>query len=206
MRTVALALLAAAVPGDRLGTRKDVEDQLELQRYASDAVMIAAGASRPEANRPPGARSSRQLPAGSSALRFTFASPSFDGDFLGRAQTMYRTRLEGLESEWTPWSADTVREFSNLPFRRLAFQVEARGPGGQAGPPASWSFAIMPPWWLTRWMFAGYAIAGVASLAGVVHGRTRTLGRRAKALAMGGEERLIVDRGHACLTCEPWAA
>lgn len=29
-------------PGDRLGTRKDVEDQIELQRYASDAVMIAA--------------------------------------------------------------------------------------------------------------------------------------------------------------------
>ena len=30
------------VPGDRLGTKKDVEDQLALQQYASDQVKAQA--------------------------------------------------------------------------------------------------------------------------------------------------------------------
>jgi len=116
------------------------------------------------------------------ALRFTFASPRFEGDFLGRAQTQYRTRLEGLEPAWTPWSEDTVRELSNLPFRRLTFRVEARGPDGRAGTAAAWTFAIAPPWWLARWAFGGYAVLGLLSLAGIVRWRTRALRDRAAAL------------------------
>lgn len=138
--------------------------------------LIFGGATDPAFN------SKVPLASARTSLRFTFAAPSFDGDFIGRAQTQYRTRLDGLEAEWTPWSADTVREFSNLPFRALTFRVEARGPDGRIGPPASWAFTIASPWWLTRWAFGGYAALAVMSVGGVVRWRTHALRRRAAHL------------------------
>jgi signal transduction histidine kinase len=115
-------------------------------------------------------------------LRFTFAAPSFSGDFLGQAQTQYRTRLDGLETDWTPWSGDTVREFSNLPFRALTFRVEARSPDGHVGPAAAWLFAIAPPWWLKPWAWAGYAALALLAIGGVVRSRTHALRHRAAQL------------------------
>ena len=46
------------------------------------------------------ARAPATLHAEQSGLRVTFAAPAFDGDFLGRAQTEYRTRLDGLEVDY----------------------------------------------------------------------------------------------------------
>lgn len=122
------------------------------------------------------------LNSSQNTLRFTFAAPVFDGDFLGRAQTVYRTRLDGLESDWTPWSPDTVREFSNLPFRALTFRVEARGPDGRSGPAAAWAFVLAPPWWLTPWAFASYVLAALAAFVALVRWRTQRLRRRAAHL------------------------
>lgn len=122
------------------------------------------------------------LGSAQNTLRFTFASPTFAGDFLGQAQTQYRTRLDGLEADWTPWSADNVREFSNLPFRALTFRVEARGPDGRTGPVAAWAFTIAPPWWLTPWALAADVLLGLAILSGVVRWRLRALRRRAAHL------------------------
>lgn len=124
----------------------------------------------------------RVLPPAQDALRFTFAAPAFVGDFLGHAQTLYRTRLDGLETAWTDWSPDTVREFSNLPFRTLTFRVEARGPDGRSGPAETWTFAIAPPWWLTGWAMGGYALLGLSGVAGLVRWRTQRLRRRADEL------------------------
>jgi signal transduction histidine kinase len=118
----------------------------------------------------------------SNTLRFTFVSPAFEGDVLGRAQTQYRTRLDGLEEGWTTWSTDTVREFSNLPFRAFTLRVEGRDPDGRRGPESAWAFAIAPPWWLTGWAMGGGALLGLAGIAGLVRWRTQQLHVRASAL------------------------
>jgi hypothetical protein len=131
----------------------------------------------------PASTTSHLIPnPGHTTLRFTFVAAAFAGDFLGRPQTQYRTRIEGLEPRWTPWSGDTVREVSNLPFRPLTFHVEARGPDGQAGPATTWAFAIAPPWWRTPWAHGGYVALGLLAVAGLVRWRTGALRRRTDQL------------------------
>src|SRR5207244_13323940 len=45
-----------------------------------------------------------------------------------------------------------------------------------------WVFAIMPPWWLTRWAMSGYAVLGLAGVGGLFRWRTNALRRRAAHL------------------------
>ncbi len=116
------------------------------------------------------------------ALRIRFTAPSFTGDHLGRSQLQFRTRLEGLDAEWTAWTTETQRDFTNLPYRDFTFRVEARDDQGRTSPAATLAFAVTPPWWLARWVFAGYGLLGIAGVFGLVRWRTHALRRRGAQL------------------------
>jgi sensor histidine kinase YesM len=96
--------------------------------------------------------------------------------------TRYRTRLEGLDSDWSAWSDETLRDFTNLPYRDFVLHVQARDDQGVESAPATFAFSIAPPWWLTRWMFAGYGAFALAGVAGLVRWRTHALRQRAARL------------------------
>jgi hypothetical protein len=116
------------------------------------------------------------------SLRFEYAAALFASDHRGRPLVQYRTRLEGLDHDWTPWSAEPRRDFTNLPYRDFNFRLQARDPGGRVSDETRVAFAIAPPWWLWRTAIAGYTLAGLAGLGGVVKLRTRALHRRAERL------------------------
>jgi hypothetical protein len=140
----------------------------------ADGATFAAG--------PPPAPPGLALPATANALRVLLAAPAFAPDHLGRARLSFRTYLEGLDKEWTPWSAETQRDFTNLPYRRFSLQVQARTADGRTGPVATLALAIAPPWWLTAWARAGYALLASAAIFGLVRWRTRVLRRRNEQL------------------------
>ena len=48
-------------------------------------------------------------------LRFEFAAPTF----FDETATEYQTRLDGLDADWSAWSRETRRDFTNLGLRRL---------------------------------------------------------------------------------------
>jgi len=123
------------------------------------------------------------------ALRISFAAPAFSTDHAGVVHTRYRTRLDGLDAEWSPWSGQTERELTNLPWREFTFRVQARDDGGRTGPEATFPFSIRPAWWATRWAWAGYGLFGLLGMAGFVRLRTRSLHHRAERL-----EEIINDR------------
>lgn len=123
------------------------------------------------------------LPAAQNALRILYSAPTYAVDHLGRTRTRYRTRLEGLDPAWSRWTSDARRDFTNLPYRDFVFHVQALDDSGRRSTEATLAFSIAPPWWLTRWAFAGYAVLGLGSLAGLFALRTRTLRQRNEALA-----------------------
>lgn len=122
------------------------------------------------------------LTAEQNALRIVYAAPAFAGDYHGRSQTLYRTRLEGLDRGWSSWTTDAHRDFTNLPYRSLRFHVEARTADQPAGTEAVLAFAIAPPWWLTSWAFALYAALGAAIIYGGFKIRTAALRRQNEQL------------------------
>ncbi len=151
----------------------------------ADGNAFAAGPRRADSTPAPSSTPTAlpaTLKAPDNALRVRFAAANFAADHLGRSLVRFRTRLEGLDSDWTPWSVETHRDFTSLPYRHFVFKVEAQDDQGRTSPAASLAFSIAPPWWLTRGAQGGYVLLALAAIAGLVRWRTRSLRRRAEAL------------------------
>lgn len=118
------------------------------------------------------------LPADQNALRISFAAAQFSGDYRGRSQTLYRTRLEGLDREWSAWSGETHRDFTNLPYRPLRLHIQARVPDRADSAEAILELTVDKPWWLTPWAVLGYAAILAGATYGVLRLRTRQLQER----------------------------
>ncbi|HUR59508.1 MAG TPA: histidine kinase [Opitutaceae bacterium] len=123
-----------------------------------------------------------QLAANQNALRFEFAAPAFAPDHQGRIRVQYRTRIEGVDHGWTGWSAETYRDVTNLPYRQIKFQVQARTPDGRVSAENTLALALAAPWWLSRWSFGAYALVAIGGVTGLVRLRTREQRRRADRL------------------------
>ncbi|MEY2881874.1 MAG: hypothetical protein RLZZ15_4254, partial [Verrucomicrobiota bacterium] len=118
------------------------------------------------------------VPPTQNSLRFTFAASAFTPNHRGATRLVFRTRLEGLEDEWTSWSPTPWREFSHLPYREFIFHVQARDLEDRESTVGALTFAIAPPWWRARPAVAGYALAALLALSGIFRLRTRALYRR----------------------------
>ncbi len=94
----------------------------------------------------------------------------------------YRTRLLGRDRDWSAWSSRRDSTFTNLPSGHYRFEVQARDPDGVLSAPAALGFTVLAPWWLTGWALAGYTMAGLGFIAGVVQLRTRALRQHAARL------------------------
>jgi signal transduction histidine kinase/ligand-binding sensor domain-containing protein len=99
--------------------------------------------------------------------------------FADEKRTQYRTRLAGYESEWSAPTTEARLRYTNLPalFRPRTYTLEvvaANASGIWSSEPATYSFSVRPPWWLTWWAAAIYMILlGVTAILAhtVQHGR-----------------------------------
>ena len=126
--------------------------------------LIFGGGAQPDSPR---------LDAASNALRLEFAAPTY----IDESITEYQSRLDGLESEWSAWTREARRDYTNLGFGDYRFRVQARGVSGGVSDEAVYAFTILPPWYRTWWAYA----AGLALLAVAVAGVDRLQRRRVVA-------------------------
>lgn len=94
-------------------------------------------------------------------IQFAFAAPIF-GD---RGVTRYQSILEGFDGEWSQWTPDAHRTYTNLSEGNYTFRVRARGAYGYITNASAFTFVVLPPWYRTRWAYFLY-IAALASLIG----------------------------------------
>ncbi len=119
------------------------------------------------------------LPYAQRDLSFQYSAPLFGDQRAGR----YRTRLEGYETEWTGWSADSSRYFTNLPEGNYRFSVQAVDMFGRTGQAATVAFRIEPPFHRTWWAWGLYVVAAAGLFGTLSFWRTRVLRRRNEELA-----------------------
>jgi signal transduction histidine kinase/CheY-like chemotaxis protein/ligand-binding sensor domain-containing protein len=94
------------------------------------------------------------LAAATRSIRFEFAAPSF----LNERSTRYQSRLDGIDADWSAWSAESRRDYTNLSAGTYRFRVQARNELGQLSDEATYAFAILPPWYRTWWAYGGYLV------------------------------------------------
>ncbi|WP_438480274.1 ATP-binding protein [Oleiharenicola lentus] len=115
----------------------------------------------------------------------SFRAPRMDRG----ANVRYQTRLVGWDAAWS--APSTVREarFSGLPAGRYHFEVRAVDRVGNHSSVATLAFVVTPPLWLSGWAIAGYAIATLLLLYGIIRLRLRQVNAENRYL-----ERIVADR------------
>lgn len=135
-----------------------------------------------------------ELKARENAFRFSFCATEFGFP----DQVTYRVWLEGFEQGWSPWSAKSEKEYTNLPPGTYTFHVQARTRGGALSPPRAFSFRILPPWYATPEALLAYALLiGGLLVALVVVPRRRF--RRETAL-LKDQQRQIEEQAEKALS------
>jgi signal transduction histidine kinase/DNA-binding response OmpR family regulator len=124
--------------------------------YGGAPMADAAAAGRAETYRRPA------FTYDTRSLQFEFAATAFDAAELNQ----YQSRLEGFDHEWSTWSPAPSRVYTNLSPGDYRFVVRARDIHGQVSASSAYSFAVLPPWYYSRWAYALYAslVAGLMLL------------------------------------------
>lgn len=126
-----------------------------------------------------------EIPYAQNALRFEFAAPSYDSFGANRFQVL----LQGLDHDWSPWSGDAYRDYTNIPDGEYRFRVRARNVYGQVGEEATFDFRVLPPWYRTAWAWALWIVSAALALALLLRWRSAALNQRNRELAALVEQR-----------------
>lgn len=118
-------------------------------------------------------------------LRFDYAAPSFDGIDANQ----YQVFLEGSDSDWSDWSRENYRDYSNLYEGNYRFRVRAKNLYDNLSAEASYSFTITAPWYRMPWAYLVYALLLVGIAKAIINWRTQRLNGQKKHLEMQVRER-----------------
>ncbi|MBI2398197.1 MAG: diguanylate cyclase [Xanthomonadales bacterium] len=129
------------------------------------------------------------LDAGAS-LRVEYTLPSYRAPELNRFRS--RIRAAATQTEWSGWSNETRRDFTNLPAGELLFEVEAEDAAGVSGGMAAVPITVIAPWYQRGWAIVAFIVGGLVLIAVGVQWRVRALRRRGIEL-----ERLVAIKTDA---------
>ena len=84
----------------------------------------------------------------------------FTGLHFGEPKKLrYAYKLEGFESEWVyPDVGQHIAHYTNLPYEDFTFKVKAANGDGVWSEPVALRLSVCPPFWLTGWAYACYAL------------------------------------------------
>jgi len=84
---------------------------------------------------------------------FEFSATSFD-----RSQaTLFQYCLERNDENWSKWTTDIKKEYTNLAGGDYQFRVRSKNVYGVIGKEDIFHFTILPPFYLTWWAYLSYA-------------------------------------------------
>lgn len=104
-------------------------------------------------------------------IQVEFSSPLFGF----QSNIEYSYRLKKFDRSWSEWSKRTEKEYTNLPFGDYVFEVKARNNLGNESEVSSYSFKVLPPWYLSIWAKTFYFGIIVGLIYGVYRWQERRL-------------------------------
>lgn len=120
-----------------------------------DSILFGGGFLEKRPPSKPDTEGTPVLPSGMNNLFFAFSAT----DFKNPAFTQYRVQLVGLDRNWSDWTPETKRNYTNLGPGKYTFYVQARRKDGLESRVVSYSFRIRPPWYASAAALLIYAVA-----------------------------------------------
>ncbi|MEK6152740.1 ATP-binding protein [Flavobacteriaceae bacterium 3-367] len=121
----------------------------------------------------------------SNTLRFEYAAPNYNEISRNR----YQYYLEGYDENWSDWTEETRKDYTQIPEGNYTFRVKAKNIYEQVSAEGRYPFAILPPWYRSWWAYGLYFLLFAAFLYTLLQWRSRQLKRKNEAL-----EKLIAVR------------
>ncbi len=98
------------------------------------------------------------------SLRFSFCATNFSPF----NKTSFQYKLEGNDEDWSIWSENTSREYTNLTPGKYTFKVRSGIPGVHVANTVSFTFYIDHPWYATPFAYGVYSFLFLASIIGLI--------------------------------------
>ncbi|MBO6524527.1 MAG: hypothetical protein JJ971_11915 [Balneolaceae bacterium] len=95
------------------------------------------------------------LPYKDNEVRFNYAAASY----IDETRNTYSYKLEGFDNEWSEWSLETQKDYTNIPEGDYIFKVRSRNVFEVDGRPDQIAFTVLPPWYRTWWAYMLYLIS-----------------------------------------------
>lgn len=134
---------------------------------------------------------SLKIPHFRNEITFIYSAPFFDDE----KSLVYSTFLEGYDIEWSEWSGETKKRFTNLIEGTYIFKVKSKNIYGIVSNLGTFKFEILPPWYRTGWAYSLYALLLVVFVLIIVKLYTKRLIREKQKL-----ERIVKERTHEIFT------
>ncbi len=99
------------------------------------------------------------LPSDQNAVHFEFALPSYND----AENNEFQYWLEGRDAEWSTWTADTGKNYTNLTEGTYRFHLRGRNAQGYVSPASVYTFTVLPPWYRSTWAYIIYALGLVGA-------------------------------------------
>jgi len=104
------------------------------------------------------------LPSNIKSLRFEFNAP----EYRGTGMVQYSYMLEGYDETWSKFSADNIKEYTQLGRGKYVFRVKARSLLESNVVECAYKFSIAPAWYESNFAFAVYFIILVLLIMGFI--------------------------------------
>jgi len=108
------------------------------------------------------------------SLQFIYGAPFF----IAPDKTKYRVKLDNYENDWSLWTYESKKEYTNLPPGNYTFMIEAENILGYRSEISSFNIRIKYPWYRTIYAYFFYLLILLFFLYGLVRFFTFRLKRR----------------------------
>lgn len=93
----------------------------------------------------------------SNSFKFLFSAPFYNGN----SKIKYQIYLENYDKEWSEWTENNQKEYTNLEAGTYIFRVKAQNIYGVISQESMFKFTITPPWYQSMVAIAMYLIFAV---------------------------------------------
>jgi serine phosphatase RsbU (regulator of sigma subunit) len=112
-----------------------------------------------------------RIPFNVNRINFKFSSPTYGQE----DKIKFSYILEGFDEQWSVWSTQQQKEYTNLPFGEYTFKVKSLSIFDVESSIASYSFEVLRPWYNTPLMYAVYSFVVILSIIVSVRLKTQML-------------------------------
>lgn len=147
--------------------------------YSNDSLLIA--------NKQFADNAILELPYEYNTVFFRYSAAFYEN----MESILYSYKLEGFEDNWSEWSVERQKEYTNLREGTYTFKIKAKNIYGIESEIDKFTFQILPPWYRTWTAYIIYLLSAALVVFGIVKFYTRRLRQEKIRL-----ERIVRSRTH----------